>query len=255
VRNRAAATLFISLILSTGLMAGSIEGTIVIKKRLTRRKVTASVPLYERGTAVELAADSEADPLALERSRVAVYVEGHPAALSEASAEHAAVMEQTNRKFAPETLIIQAGSKVSFPNRDPIFHNVFSLSGAKTFDLGNYRQGDTRVVTFPEPGIVYVNCHLHSNMTATIVVAPNKWYTKADRDGHFVLPDLPPGNYTVVAWHKAAGFFRQQIRVGAGRSDNVEFLIPLDENGRKLEPQKLAAGRLESQAPLESEKR
>ena len=164
-------------------------------------------------------------------------------------------MEQINRKFAPETLVIQAGSKVSFPNRDQIFHNVFSLSGAKAFDLGNYRQGDTRVVTFPEPGIVYVNCHLHSNMTAAIVVAPNKWYTKADREGHFVLPDLPPGNYTVVAWHKAAGFFRQQVHVGAGKNDSIEFLIPLDENGRKLEPHKLTAGTVEPQQPLASERR
>ena len=110
--------------------------------------------------------------------------------------------------------MIQAGAKVSFPNLDPIFHNVFSLSGAKTFDLGNYPKGDTRMVIFPEPGIVYVNCHLHPNMTATIVVDAKQWNTKADRDGHFVLPDVPPGKYTVVAWHKAAGFFRQQVDVG-----------------------------------------
>ncbi len=138
--------------------------------------------------------------------------------------------------------MIQAGTKVSFPNHDPIFHNVFSLSGAKTFDLGNYPKGDTRMVTFPEPGIVYVNCHLHSNMTATIVVTPNRWFTKADREGHFVLPDVPPGKYTVVAWHKTAGYFRQQVQVGAGGNPSIEFLIPLDENGHKIEPQQAHCG-------------
>jgi hypothetical protein len=136
-------------------------------------------------------------------------------------------------------VVIQAGSKVSFPNNDPIFHNVFSLSGPKTFDLGNYPKGDTRVVTFPEPGIVYVNCHLHPNMAATIVVAPNRWNTRADRDGRFELADVPAGKYTIVAWHKAAGFLRQSIVVEPDRDENVEFLIPIDENGHALESQRL----------------
>ena len=226
--------------------AQNIEGAIVVKKKLTKRRVTAAVPLYERGTAVALDIDTETDPLALERSRVAVYLEGRFPA-DGASSERVATMEQVNRRFSPETLVIQAGSKVSFPNDDPIFHNVFSLSGPKTFDLGNYPKGDTRLVTFPEPGIVYVNCHLHPNMSAAIVVAPNKWYTKADRDGHFVLKDVPPGKYTVVAWHKTAGFFRQQVDIAAGRNEEIEFLIPVDENGRRLEAGKLQALRAESQ--------
>jgi plastocyanin len=216
--------------------AGNIEGTIVIKKKLTKRRVTAEVPMYERGPAVELGGDQEEDPLAFERSRVAVYLEGRLAAQVPAPA---AKMEQTNRRFSPEMLVIQAGTKVSFPNNDPIFHNVFSLSGPKTFDLGNYPRGDTRMVIFPEPGIVYVNCHLHPNMTATIVVAPNKWNTRADREGRFQLPDVPPGKYTIVAWHKAAGFLRQTVVVEPGGNEQVEFLIPLDENGRALESQRL----------------
>lgn len=249
---RGVALLLISLTLSAGLMAEGIGGTVVIRKRLTKRRVTASVPIYDRGPAVELDADSDADPIAFERSRVAVYVEGQVA--KAAPDQPMAVMEQLNRRFSPETLVVQAGSKVSFPNHDPIFHNVFSLSGVKTFDLGNYPKGDTRVVTFPAPGIVYVNCHLHSNMTATIVVAPNRWYTKADPEGHFALQDLPPGKYTVVAWHKTAGFFRQQVEVGAGGNPSIEFLIPLDENGHKLEPHKLTAASLESK-PLAAQKR
>jgi plastocyanin len=218
--------------------AGKIEGTIVIRKKLTKRRVTAQVPMYERGPAVELGADPEEDPLAFERSRVAVYLEGQfPPQAAPASA--VVRMEQTNRRFSSEMVVIQAGSKVSFPNNDPIFHNVFSLSGPKTFDLGNYPKGDTRVVTFPEPGIVYVNCHLHPNMAATIVVAPNRWNTRADRDGRFELADVPAGKYTIVAWHKAAGFLRQSIVVEPDRDENVEFLIPIDENGHALESQRL----------------
>jgi plastocyanin len=224
--------------------AASIEGTIVVKKKLTKRRVTAQVPMYERGPSVEFSADPEEDPLAFERSRVAIYLEGQfPGQAATAGAQ---VMEQTNRRFSPELLVVQAGSKVSFPNNDPIFHNVFSLSGPKTFDLGNYPKGDTRVVTFPEPGVVYVNCHLHSNMTATIVVTPNRWNARADRDGRFELRDVPPGKYTIVAWHKAAGFFRQPVVVGAGSDEHVEFLIPLDENGHRIDTSRLATVKLQA---------
>jgi plastocyanin len=213
--------------------AERIQGTVVIRKKLTKRRVTAVVPMYQRGPAVEFTADQVEDPLAFERSRVAVYLEGRSVQAAPGGA--VVKIEQTNRRFSPETVVIQAGSKVSFPNQDPIFHNVFSLSGPKSFDLGNYPKGDTRTVTFPEPGIVYVNCHLHPNMTATIVVAPNRWNTQADRDGRFELQDVPPGKYTIVAWHKAAGFFRETVTVAAGSDEHVEFLIPIDENGRALE--------------------
>jgi plastocyanin len=252
VLTRGIGLLFISLALSASLTAESIEGTVVVKKKLTKRRVTASVPLYERGPAVELDSDKDADPLAFERSRVAIYLEGkfpsEPSA-TEAVAKEATIarMDQASRQFSPDMVVIQAGSKVSFPNLDPIFHNVFSLSGPKTFDLGNYPKGDTRLVAFPEPGIVYVNCHLHPNMAATIVVAPNRWNTKADREGRFALRDVPPGKYTIVAWHKAAGFFRQQVYIAAGRDEKIEFLIPLDENGRKIQPLSPGAPALESQ--------
>ena len=68
-------------------------------------------------------------------------------------------------------------------------------------------------------------------MAATVVVTPNQWNARAGRDGHFSLRDVPPGTYTVVAWHKAAGFFRKQIEVVAGRGTSIGFLIPLDDDG------------------------
>ena len=208
------------------LAAESITGTVVIHRKLTPARVTAAVPLYQRGTTVELGGDAETDPLAIERSRVVVYIEGSGPAGDPVTEK----MEQQNRRFVEETVVIPVGSKVSFPNLDPIFHNVFSLSKTKSFDLGNYPQGQTRTVTFTQPGIVYVDCHLHPNMTGAIIVTPNRWEAKPDRDGHFRIDNVPPGRYTIVAWHKSAGFFRHQVEAGG----TVEFLIPLAADGTPM---------------------
>ena len=166
----------------TTVRAADIEGVVTIQHKLTKHRVTAPASSYERGVAVKLASDQSDDPLTFERMRVVIYLEG------ELSSEPlTTIMEQKNRKFTPDTLVIPVGSTVSFPNLDPIFHNVFSLSKPKIFDLGNYPKDHTRTITFSKPGIVFVDCHLHPNMAAVIVVTPNQWSAKANAAGQFVL--------------------------------------------------------------------
>lgn len=109
---------------------------------------------------------------------------------------------------------------------------MFSLSKAKSFDLGSYDKGTSRTVVFPKPGIVEVFCHLHPNMAATVVVTPNRLYARPDVSGQYQIPDVPPGHYTIVAWHKSAGFFRKQITIEAGHDGSVDFFIPLEENAK-----------------------
>ncbi|HEY1340055.1 MAG TPA: carboxypeptidase regulatory-like domain-containing protein [Bryobacteraceae bacterium] len=208
----------------TAASAADIAGTVVIQHRLTKPKVTLPLGSYERGVAVDLNSSSGDDPLVAERSRVVVYVEGDLPA-----DPRRGTMEQHNRQFVPETLVVPVGSTVSFPNLDPIFHNVFSLSKARSFDLGNYPKDHTRTVTFTKPGIVFVNCHLHPNMAAAIVITPNDWGVKSDSAGRFSFSDLPPGTYTITAWHRAAGFFHQTIRVTDGAAAAVTFTIPLGD--------------------------
>lgn len=224
--------LFAIVALAAGACAQNITGTILIKKRLTRRNVTADVSVYQRGTAVKLGKDSEEDPFAYERSRVVVYLEGPgPAGINPASSAPLQI-EQIDRRFLPDLTVIPVGSTVSFPNMDPIFHNIFSLSKAKTFDLGSYNKGETRRVLFPKPGIVDVYCHLHPNMAATIVVAPNRWYAQPDRSGQYRIEDVPPGKYTLVAWHKSAGFFRKSILIEDGHDTQADFFIPIGEDSK-----------------------
>jgi plastocyanin len=204
------------------LRAADIEGTVTIMRRLTKPKVTAAANSYARGMAVALHSDISKDVLAFERSHVVVYLEG---ALP--SAPLAGAMEQKDRQFIPDMLVLPVGSTVSFPNLDPIFHNVFSLSKPKEFDLGNYPKDQTRTVTFSKTGIVFVNCHLHSNMGAVIVITPNQWNSRVDGAGRFRLCDVPAGTYTIVAWHKAAGYFRQRVTVSGNGGTPLSFFIPL----------------------------
>lgn len=220
--------------LALGTSAENITGTILIKRKLTKRSVTPSVSVYQRGETVQLGKDTQTDPLAFERSRVVIYLEGSaPAGVVPASAAPVPQVAQLDRRFSPDLLVVPAGATVSFPNKDPIFHNIFSLSKAKSFDLGSYDQGQSRKVAFPRAGIVDVYCHLHPNMEATIVVTPNRWYARADGSGQYRIPDVPPGQYTVVAWHKYAGFFRKSITIESGHDAVADFFIPLQEEANQ----------------------
>jgi plastocyanin len=212
--------------------AQDITGTILIKKKLTKPSITASVSVYQRGTAVKLGKDADDDPIAYEQSRVVVYLEGSGPAADDASKPIAQV-EQLDRRFTPDLVVVPVGSAVSFPNMDPIFHNIYSLSKPKTFDLGSYDKGESRKVLFPKPGIVEVYCHLHPNMAATIVVTPNLWYARPDRSCRFRIPNVPPGQYTIVAWHKSAGFFRKSIAVEDGHDSVADFFIPLEADPKQ----------------------
>jgi plastocyanin len=158
---------------------------------------------------------------------VVVYVDGlktpgRPAALRTRIA-------QRDEQFMPQVSVVTTGSTVDFPNEDPFFHNVFSLSKAATFDLGRYPSGSSRERVFTKPGIVKVFCHLHSQMTALILVLDHPWFVIPSDDGTFTLPPVPAGDLTIVAWHERIGERREKIRVAAGGRASVSFSLPVLE--------------------------
>jgi plastocyanin len=127
------------------------------------------------------------------------------------------VMEQRDRQFAPRLMLIPVGSTVSFPNFDPIFHNVFSTSSADAFDLGLYRQGEARSVTFAKEGIVRIGCSIHANMAATIVVIDAPHYVIPGGDGGFRFRSLAPGKYKLRAWSERSRTpITQEITIAVG---------------------------------------
>jgi plastocyanin len=217
--------------IAVGAGAQDITGTILIKKKLTKRSVTAPVSIYQRGTVVGLGKDADGDEaLAFERSRVVVYIEGPQLGGSDLPKPDTPSMQQLNRQFSRDIVVIPVGAAVSFPTMDPIFNNVFSLSKPRNFDLGSYNRGDSRSVVFLKAGVVYVYCHPHPNTEATILVTPNRRYARSNAAGHYRISGVPPGRYTVVAWHKAAGFFRKTSQVAAGQDSAADFFIPIGDS-------------------------
>lgn len=127
------------------------------------------------------------------------------------------IMEQRERRFMPQLMLIPTGSTVQFPNFDSIFHNVFSTSSADAFDLGLYRQGEARSVTFAKEGIVRIGCSIHANMAATIVVIDAPHYVIPGGDGGFRFRSLAPGKYKLRAWSERSRVpITQEITIAVG---------------------------------------
>jgi len=112
------------------------------------------------------------------------------------------VMDQHNLTIVPHILPVVVGTTVDFPNSDALYHNLFSLSPARKFDLGRYPKGQSKSVTFKTPGEVHIFCDIHPSMSGVILVLPNQYFTMADSDGNFRVRNVPAGKYTINAWHE-----------------------------------------------------
>jgi plastocyanin len=134
---------------------------------------------------------------------------------------------QHDEAFVPRLVAVTRGSVVDFPNLDPYFHDVFSLSDAAAFDLGSYPRGKSRSRQFTKPGLVKVFCHLHSHMTASIMVFDHPYFEMPGPDGSFSIEGLPPGRYTVSAWHERIGESSRVVTLEPGSTSDVRFFLPV----------------------------
>ena len=142
-------------------------------------------------------------------------------------------MDQRNETFVPYVLPVVVGTTVEFPNNDPIFHNVFSLSKAQRFDLGRYAAGQSKSVRFDRPGIVRVFCDIHSHMSAYILVLAHRYFATTGDDGRYRIEGVPPGRYTVVAWTDGQERARRTVELaGAGAAATADFVIESPGIGR-----------------------
>lgn len=140
-----------------------------------------------------------------------VYLQGEKKAAPMAKA----VVDQREKTFIPHVSVVTCGTTVQFPNNDTVFHNVFAYFEATKFDLGMYPRGATKKVTFKKPGLVALLCNVHSEMSAYILVVDTPYFAVTDREGRFHLRNVPPGTYTLHAWHESGATLTQTVIVKA----------------------------------------
>jgi plastocyanin len=147
-----------------------------------------------------------------------VMIEG-PSLAATADAPHP-VLDQRQQTFVPHVLAVPVGTTVDFPNSDPMFHNVFSASSAKTFDLGMYDKGEKKSVTFDKPGVVRVGCNVHPKMEAFVVVHTNPYAAVSDANGSYTVAGVPEGTYQLRVWHETL----------------AERVVPITVHATEVEP-------------------
>lgn len=165
--------------------------------------------------------------------RSVVYLDPAPRAAFDAREEPRARMDQRDETFVPHVLAIVAGTTIDFPNSDQTYHNVFSLSKTKSFDLGRYAVGRSKAVRFDRPGIVRVFCDIHSHMSAFILVFSHRYFAVADQEGRYRLEHVPPGTYTVVAWNESVPVESRQVVIPEFGGDVELNFLSSGPSGRR----------------------
>ena len=156
---------------------------------------------------------------------VVLYLQHAP--VPDGTATTRAKMSQRDEQFAPHILPVYRGATVDFPNDDDVFHNVFSLSSAKTFDLGRFPKGSSKSDVFDKVGTVQVFCHIHSDMSAIVLVLENPHFAVPNDAGRYSIEGVPPGDYTVVGWHERIKPVTRTVHVSANETARIDFNIPI----------------------------
>lgn len=155
---------------------------------------------------------------------------GAPVEAPQQKASEIPQLVQKDKSFQPSLLVIPVGGKVEFPNHDPFFHNVFSLFEGKRFDLGLYESGTTRFVQFDKPGISFIFCNIHAQMSAVVIALATPYYAVSDVHGELSLPQVPPGRYELQIFHSSVApdalrALRREITVGSADTSIGTFTL------------------------------
>lgn len=216
VKHRAAPILLVVIVLlCAGLCPGQclIEGKVALPKP---QSVTAPSPRYP-GQVGEIAPPDP--PVAV------VYLEGQFASVAGTSPPATRQVLQRGMQFHPALLPVQVGTPVAFPNGDDFYHNVFSYSKPKRFDLGRYRKDDRPppVIVFDKPGVVKLFCEIHQHMRGVVLVLDTPYFTCTQTNGEYRLENLPAGNYVLKAWGDEKHEYEKPVSLQPGAPLHVDF--------------------------------
>ncbi|HTD85130.1 MAG TPA: carboxypeptidase regulatory-like domain-containing protein [Candidatus Binatia bacterium] len=135
------------------------------------------------------------------------------------------IITQKGVTFIPRVMPVMVGTIIEWPNQDEIFHNVFSISEAKQFDLDLYKSPEIKRVPFDKPGRIDVFCSIHTTMSCVILVLENPWFALSDARGHYSITNVPPGTYKLKAWHERLPALTKEVVVPADGELNVDFTL------------------------------
>ncbi len=214
---------FVSFVPLASSISGSIEAARpgAIRGRVELRRPPAAAE--RRPGVADLGTPIARDMPDLLRS--VVYLESAPRGAFDTNEGGHAVMDQRNETFVPHVLAIMTGTTVDFPNSDKFYHNVFSLSKTRQFDLGRYAAGNSRPVRFDRAGIVRVFCDIHSHMNAYIIVFSHPFFAMTDNEGRYRIENVPPGTYGVIAWNEGTSSETRPITVPDGGVAELDFTL------------------------------
>jgi plastocyanin len=193
-----------------------------IAGRVELRRVPA--PVERRPTVAEFGTPAASLDLS-DRLTSVVYLDSAPRGAFEQVETPRAVMDQRGERFVPHVLAITTGTIVDFPNSDRIYHNVFSLSKTRQFDLGRYAAGHSKPVRFDRAGVVRVFCDIHSHMNAFILVFSHPFFSLTDSEGRYRLDNVPPGTYNVIAWNEGVSSEARPVVVPDGGVAELDFTL------------------------------
>lgn len=180
-------------------------------------------------------------------SNAVVWIEG----LSRSAGDARAQMKSSSKRFEPHILAVPKNATVEFPNADPIYHNVFSVSGANRFDLGLYRSGVSKSKRFDEPGLVRVYCNIHPQMIGFVLVVDSGFVAVTGPDGSFEFDGVPAGTHVVKAWHEDGSEVAQTVAVKSAAEPPATLQI--EAAGAPPPPHKNKYGKDYKPQPAESE--
>jgi plastocyanin len=146
---------------------------------------------------------------------------------SEAADGQSPQLVQRNKRFEPHILVVRVGTVVQFPNRDPFFHNIFSLYDGKRFDLGLYEAGTTRSVRFDRPGVSFLFCNIHAEMSAAVVAVDSPYFAISDNQGRVKIANVPDGRYELHVWSERG--MLENLK-------NLTHVVEISESSRTLAP-------------------
>jgi len=165
----------------------------------------------------------------VDRRRVVVYLESAPRRAFDELRPGLMRMDQHDEQFFPHVLAITVGTSVIFPNNDKTFHNVFSLSRARSFDLGRYPPGRTgRQIRFDRPGIVPVFCDIHTHMSAYILVFSHPYFAVSETDGRYQIDNVPVGTYSLRVWSELGSTMPRSVTVADAGVVEANFTVTRD---------------------------